>query len=72
MIIIIKLGNRLLNIVVIENEDFVYIDDSDGIINIVRGKKIQFLIKIWGWKFCSICIFNIGEFLVFIVSDENK
>lgn len=72
MTITTKSGNRRSNIAMTENEDLVYTDDSDGTINIARGNKIQPLIKIRGWKPCSICTSTTGELLAFIVSDDNK
>lgn len=67
-----KSRNRPSNIAVTENEDLVYTDVSDGTINIARGNKIQPLIKIRGWKPCSICTSTNCELLAFIVSDDNK
>lgn len=68
----IKLGSRLIDIVVINIGDLVYIDEDDKIINIVRNKKMEVLIKFYDWRFFNVCSIFFGNFLVLMGSDDYE
>lgn len=45
------MGNELFDIIVMKDGFLVYIDWEEGSINIVKGGKVEGLVKLIEWKF---------------------
>lgn len=45
----IKLGNVLIVIVIIRFDDFIYVDNCDRLLNIVKGIEVYIIIRLQGW-----------------------
>lgn len=50
--------------------DLVYIDYINRIVNKIKNKKIQEVIKFFDWIFCCVCSIFLDDFLV-IMDNEN-
>lgn len=60
------MGNELFDIIVMKDGLLVYIDWEEGSINIVKGGKVEGLVKLIEWKFQVICCIYINELFVVI------
>ena len=57
---------------VTQNQNLVYTDYNDSLINIVKDTQIQPLITLRGWQPLHICSTSSGDLLVAMVSDDWK
>lgn len=59
-------------IVVIKDGDFVYVDVKDKIVNMVKNRQIEIVIRCCGWSLISVCSIFFDDFLVIMNSDDNQ
>ncbi|XP_078331483.1 uncharacterized protein LOC144625183 [Crassostrea virginica] len=67
-----KSGDWPQDIAVTRSGDLVYTDWKDRSINLVRGTKIQRLIRLQGWRPLFLCSTSSGDLLVIMRSDDYK
>ncbi|XP_062620414.1 uncharacterized protein LOC134281988 [Saccostrea cucullata] len=60
------------DIAVTKSGDLVHTDGDTRTVNIVKGKEIEELIRLQGWKPINICSTSSGELLVTMDSDDDK
>lgn len=69
----IKFENQIWDIVVIRNENLVFIEYNDRIVNVLyENEQMQVVIKIMGWIFRSLCCILLNDFFVVMESDDYK
>ncbi|XP_048740517.2 uncharacterized protein LOC125654583 [Ostrea edulis] len=67
-----NLGNEPGDISVTRGGDLLFTDPKTKTVNIVKNRKIQTMISLWGWTPLNICNTSIGDLLVTMVSDDRK
>lgn len=56
----------------IRKGDFIYFDYNDRIVNIVKKRYIEIVIRLWGWMFINVCFIFVDDFFIVMVSDCDK
>lgn len=56
----------------IRKGDFIYFDYNDRIVNIVKKRYIEIVIRLWGWMFINVCFIFFDDFFIVMVSDCDK
>lgn len=67
-----KSRNEPIDIALTKSGDLMYADHHNQTVNIVKGKEIEEVIKLVGWRPLSISVSTSGDLLVMMNSDRNK